>query len=426
MNGAAMPAFGAHAPQDVVVWQGGAGVTAATLEAQAGDLAVALPDARHVINLCDSRRNFLAVFLAAAHSGRVCLLPASRAPQALAELRDEYPDHCVVTDESLAGRVRTHAWRGPLQIDAARLVALTFTSGSTGRPQAHEKHWGCLLATAARAQERLLPPGQRCNIVATVPSQHMYGLETTLSLVLLTGGAVSDGRPLLPADVRQALADIPAPRVLVTTPAHLRACVEAKLKLPALERIVSATAPLARPLAEAAEALWHARVHEIYGCTEAGSMATRRTVEGDAWLAHAGAWFESRESGAIYHGSHLPAPIPLQDLLESETQRIFRLIGRAGDMIKVAGKRASLAELSRRLLAVPGVHDAVVFLPEEGARPAALVVAPGISRETIAAALAAQVDPVFVPRPLRFVDTLPRNESGKTPRAALLAALGVR
>lgn len=426
MSAAAMPVFGAHRPGDVVIWRRGTGVTASTIEAEAVGLAAGLPAARHVINLCESRRNFLTAFLAAAHGGRICLLPASRAPQALAELQAAYPDHCIVTDDSLAGRDLARAARGPLQVDAARLLALAFTSGSTGRPAGHGKHWGCLLATAGLARDRLLPGGQRYNLVATVPSQHMYGLETTLSLILLTGGAVSDGRPLLPADIAHELAGIPAPRVLVTTPAHLRACMAANLRLPALDRVICATAPLERPLAAAAEASWHTRVLEIYGCTEAGSMATRRTVEGEAWRAHAGARFEPRETGALYHGAHLPAPIALPDMIEPETPQTFRLIGRATDMIKVAGKRASLAELSRRLLAVPGVHDAVVFLPEEGARPAALVVAPGISRETIAAALAAQVDPVFVPRPLRFVNTLPRNESGKTPRAALLAALGVR
>jgi acyl-coenzyme A synthetase/AMP-(fatty) acid ligase len=426
MNGAATPAFGAHAPGDVVIWQRGEGVTATTLEAEAAGFADALPDARYVINLCEGRRHFLTAFLAAASRGRLSLLPTSRAPQALAELRAEYPDHCIVTDEFLIRRKFVGGGPGRLRIEVDRPVVRSFTSGSTGRPEGHEKSWGCLLATASLARERLLASMPRFNVVATVPSQHMYGLETTLSLILLGGGAVSDGRPLLPADVALELESVPAPRVLVTTPAHLRACVAANLRLPALERVISATAPLERPLAEAAEGLWHTRVHEIYGCTEAGSMATRRTIEGESWRAHAGTRVEPRETGAVYHGAHLAAPIDLQDLIAIEAAGTFRLVGRATDMIKVAGKRASLAELTRRLLSVPGVNDAVVFMPEDAARPAALVVAPGLSREALGTALAAQVDPVFVPRPMRLVDALPRNENGKLPRAALLAALGAR
>jgi acyl-coenzyme A synthetase/AMP-(fatty) acid ligase len=40
------------------------------------------------------------------------------------------------------------------------------------------------------------------------------------------------------------------------------------------------------------------------------------------------------------------------------------------------------------------------------------------------AALREHVDPVFLPRPLRLVDALPRNETGKLPRAALCACAG--
>ncbi len=421
----AMPAFGVHAPTDTVIWQRGAAVTAATVESQAGALAAALPASRHVINLCEGRRNFLTAFLAAAHGERVSLLPASRAPRALAELRSAYPDHCVVTDDTIA-TAASGEWAGRLTIGSRDPVALVFTSGSTGRPECHEKQRACLYATAALARERLLPATPRFNVVATVPPQHMYGFELTVTLALLSGSAVSDGRPLLPADVAEELAGVPAPRVLVTTPMHLRACVAANLPLPALELVICATAPLERDLAAAAEALWGTRVLEIYGCTEAGSMATRRTVDGDLWRAYPGAWFEAGRSGASYHGAHLPAPVLLQDVLELESPECVRLVGRSADMIKVAGKRVSLAELTQRLLAVPGVRDAVVFMPHGEGRPAALVVAPGSTREAIAAALAAQIDPVFVPRPLLIVDSLPRTATGKLPREALLDALGAR
>ncbi|MDE1899755.1 MAG: AMP-ligase, partial [Xanthomonadaceae bacterium] len=57
-------------------------------------------------------------------------------------------------------------------------------------------------------------------------------------------------------------------------------------------------------------------------------------------------------------------------------------------------------------------------------RIAAAVVAPGLDTTTILAALRAVVDPVFLPRPLRRVDALPRSATGKLPRAALLELLG--
>ena len=56
-------------------------------------------------------------------------------------------------------------------------------------------------------------------------------------------------------------------------------------------------------------------------------------------------------------------------------------------------------------------------------RIAALVVAPDVDDASILRALRGRVDPVFLPRPLRRVAALPRNETGKLPRAELLRLL---
>ena len=100
-------------------------------------------------------------------------------------------------------------------------------------------------------------------------------------------------------------------------------------------------------------------------------------------------------------------------------------------MVNVAGKRASLDDLNRQLLAIPGVSDGVFIAPPErpgtAARLTALVVASGVSTDEILAALRQCIDPAFLPRPLHRVQKLPRNAAGKLPRealAALLAELG--
>ena len=115
--------------------------------------------------------------------------------------------------------------------------------------------------------------------------------------------------------------------------------------------------------------------------------------------------------------------MPLQDILELRSPTEFFLRGRAADMIKVAGKRASLQELTRQILALPGVEDAVVFLPDTDARPAAAVVAPGLTAAAILRELRTRLDGVFVPRPLVIVDQLPRNSVGKLRREELLGLL---
>jgi acyl-coenzyme A synthetase/AMP-(fatty) acid ligase len=86
-------------------------------------------------------------------------------------------------------------------------------------------------------------------------------------------------------------------------------------------------------------------------------------------------------------------------------------------MVKVGGKRASLSDLTQVLRRIPGVVDAVYLRDRPSGRLAsrlvALVVAPGLDRETIQAALRERVDPVFLPRPLHLVAALPRTSVGK-------------
>lgn len=58
-------------------------------------------------------------------------------------------------------------------------------------------------------------------------------------------------------------------------------------------------------------------------------------------------------------------------------------------------------------------------LGKETRRLAAAVVAPGMGHRELREALAEWIDPAFHPRPLLFVDALPRNEIGKLPQQAL-------
>ncbi len=49
----------------------------------------------------------------------------------------------------------------------------------------------------------------------------------------------------------------------------------------------------------------------------------------------------------------------------------------------------------------------------------AFAVAPGLTPARILAELRARIDPVFLPRPLLLVESLPRQATGKLPREAL-------
>jgi acyl-coenzyme A synthetase/AMP-(fatty) acid ligase len=102
----------------------------------------------------------------------------------------------------------------------------------------------------------------------------------------------------------------------------------------------------------------------------------------------------------------------------------FLLRGRSSDLVNIAGKRSSMAFLTHQLTTIPGVLDGAYFMPDEKdttvvTRLAAVVVAPELTATQLRQALRSRVDPAFLPRPLVFVDALPRNDTGKMPREAL-------
>jgi len=311
--------------------------------------------------------------------------------------------------------------------EAGRHAVSLLTSGSTGVPQAHAKRWDTLVGDVAAAVPRLAsllgrPSLEGLTLVATVPVQHSYGLESSVLLALLGGAVFDSGRPFFPADIARSLAAVPRPRALVTTPFHLKTLLLSGVELPSVDFILSATAPLSPQLAAQAEAALGGPMIEIYGSTETGQVATRRTTQTDVWetlgqiRVHAERHGEPDER-FIFEGDFVPEPTPMADILELIDERHFRLLGRANDLIHVAGRRSSLGYLNYHLNSIAGVRDGAFWLPDEVAdgvvRPVAFVVAPELSAEAIVAQLRQRLESVFVPRRVVQVQSLPREATGK-------------
>jgi acyl-coenzyme A synthetase/AMP-(fatty) acid ligase len=420
----------ARAPGEVIFHRGREPVTAARFLAEAAALAARLPGAGPVLNLCADRYLALLGFAAALSRGRTTLLSADRTPARLAELARLHGAGCALAEGApplplpvLDPATAPGAAAPNPTVPAAMVAAIAFTSGSTGEPRAHPKPWGALVAGARAAAARFaVPPG--ASVVGTIPAQHMYGFETTLMLPLHGAGAGHAGAVFYPSDIAEALAGLPAPRLLVTTPLQIRALLRSGLALPGLAGVISATAPLGTDLAAEAEAAWGAPLHEIYGATEAGSVASRRTIAEETWLPYPGMRFAIAEDGAAVTVPGLPEPVPLADVLEAAPDGRFRLLGRRGDMVKLAGKRASLAGLTSLLTAIEGVADGAFVAPEDldrnpQARLAAVVVAPGLSAQAVVSALRERVEPAFLPRPVVMAASLPRDAVGKLRREDL-------
>lgn len=434
---------GFASPDVVFAWRRGRAIPVSAFIADVRALAARLPDRGHVLNVAADRYRFAVGIAAALCRGQVSLLPPSTQPATIAQLVARFPDaYCLaeapVADidlpQTIDDRSRGDAGRDDdvPTVAADATVAYVFTSGSTGRPTLHAKRWGSLVVNVRAEADRLgcLDDGPQAAIVATVPAQHMYGFESSLWMAMQGGQALVAERPFYPADIAAALAAVPAPRMLVTTPFHLRALVDGVDALPPVDRIVCATAPLSTALAAEAERASGGAVLEIYGCTETGQLASRRTTDGPSWKLLGDVALAFGGDGAIASGGHVDQPTLLGDIVEPEadfaTSRRFRLVGRSADLVNIAGKRTSLAYLDLQLQAIDGVVDGAFVRPDDDAatrdgvtRLAAVVVAPTLDAARLAAALRARIDPAFVPRPIHFVDRLPRTDTGKVTHATL-------
>jgi acyl-coenzyme A synthetase/AMP-(fatty) acid ligase len=427
-------------PTAVVAYRGGLAVDARQFLADAALLADRLPAAKHVLNICRDRYQFTVGLAASLITQRVSLLPSTHTPEVIRQLVEFAPDVFCLTDEpdcslelprflfptGLQGRAL--AWEIP-RIPVDQPAAIVFTSGSTGTPLPYRKTWGKLARCVRDAAPRLgLLDGRAHALIGTVPAQHMYGFESTVLLGLLSGNAFSAERPFYPADICAAVAAVPRPRALISTPVHLRTLLAAGVVFPPIDLIVSATAPMTPELARQAEEAFQTQVLEIYGSTESGQIAARRTAESPVWRLWPDVKLTTRDDQVFAHGGHVEQITPLCDVIEILGDHEFLLHGRTADLVNVAGKRSSFGYLNAQLTAIPGVIDGAFFHGKADragstgvTRLAAVVVAPALNAAQLMEQLRQRIDPVFLPRPLVMVDELPRNTTGKLPHHALQA-----
>ncbi|MGI4846896.1 MAG: AMP-binding protein [Janthinobacterium lividum] len=440
--------------QSLFAWRDGRAITAGAFLADVAALCALLPAGGHMLNACADRYHFAVGLAAALQSAKVCLLPSTQAPEMISQLARFAPDAFCLTDNPAcivdlpqtrypaspaatslanddAGNRCPQSQVAPFsvpRIDSAQLAAYVFTSGSTGVPMPHPKTWGALVRNVhAEAQLCRLDEARLFAIIGTVPAQHMYGFESSVLLAMQSANALVAGNAFYPADICNTLCSVPHPRVLVSTPVHLRSLLSSVQEVPPVDLLLSATAPLSQALASEAEARFCAPLLEIYGSTETGQIAARATARSDVWELFPGVSLTLRQDATWASGGHIEQPTVLNDVIEllADGQH-FRLHGRNADLINIAGKRNSLAYLDLQLNAIDGVEDGAFYMPDgelpgHVTRLMAFVVAPTLAPADLLEALRQKFDLVFLPRPLVYLDALPRNGTGKLPRQALKA-----
>jgi acyl-coenzyme A synthetase/AMP-(fatty) acid ligase len=432
------PLFDDDALDQAIAWRGGRGIARRALLADAERLAASLPAGQPIANASIDRYNLLVAVVAGLSRGLNTLLPPDSSRSGLAALGQKYKNLVCLTDQPIDaidietrvvwfdGRASDRPGCIPAIQPSAPAVTL-FTSGTTGEPIPTTRNWTWLTTTARHYQSGLnIGHLRNLNILATVPSQHAYGLEGAIMLPLCTDAAVHATMPLFPRDIAASLNEMADPRALLTTPFHLRVLLESRIRMPELAVIISAAAHLPTEVAAQAEARYGVPVMEIYGCTEVGLIASRRTVCDTVWTLPDDLRLQIDGVRARIVAPHLGGAVELTDAIEQLSEDTFRMHGRTSEIVKIAGKRASLSGLNSALTSIDGIDDGIFVLwPDDrhatNRRLIAFVVVPERDLDEIRRDLRTVIPAPFLPRRLIRVPTIPRNATGKVRRKDLVA-----
>ncbi len=425
-----LPLLNKHNLDSKIALADGKIVSCADFIGQAYALSDKFPDSKYLIQLCDEPYYFLLSFAAALIKQKTMILPPNKAPDAIEELCLQYTDSQIICDKEIAeidksincSQIHDYMTATEIpQINAEHICVILHTSGTTGQPRAHSKTWKSLVKGCEVTGISLdIPKG--CYCLSTVPPQHMYGLETSIMFVLQQGGISINQMPVFPADIVEILDDLPQPRILITTPIQLNAIVDTTTTFPDCEFVLSATAPLTSEIAKNIESLCKTTVKEIYGSTETGAIATRKTATELLWMPNPNIQFERKGNEWEINATHFTKPQLIADQLEFEGHK-FLVTGRNSDFIKISGKRGSLAQLNVLLNSIDGIDDGLFYMTDSSSRNtqrvSAVVVSKTLKKKQIISLLRRKLDPVFLPRPLVIVEEIPRNTLGKLSRQDL-------
>ncbi|HUA29990.1 MAG TPA: class I adenylate-forming enzyme family protein [Streptosporangiaceae bacterium] len=336
-----------------------------------------------------------------------------------------------------------------------------YTSGTTGVPKAAVVSHRARTAMALMYAQEYGCYGSGDTALVTTPLYHGAGLSRGLT-PLMTGGSVVLHRRFDPSAVLDALA-APGITAAFMVPTMFAAIFDlpgrevSRLRDRALTILSNASA-LPDPIKQRILGAWpRVRLFEIYGSTEAGTVASLRPEDQrrksrcvgqplaltDARLLGAdGADVAPGEVGELvsrspfvfdgYHGDDEATAgafhdgwVGVGDLARRDEDGYLYIVGRKSEVIITGGVNVYPREVEEVLAAHPGVREAAVFgVPDErwGERVCAAVV-PAAGFDLDVASLdehcRSLLSPAKVPRSVRILAEMPRTSSGKAAKLEL-------
>ena len=319
---------------------------------------------------------------------------------------------------------------GPMREEACLLKV---TSGTLGAPRALPFTANQMIADGQQVCEGMGILPRDLNF-GSIPLGHSYGLGNLVMPLLNQGTPIAWSSEMLPGGVAEGIALVGA-TVLPTVPTMLRGLGESPSvvasDLASLRLVISAGAFLRPDVATTFYGKFRCSPHSFYGSSETGGICYDR--DGQATLSGRSVGTplplvrvnldpdqEHRvrvESPAVTDpGMHL-----LPDRGEWNSAGELCLLGRAGAVANVGGRKVDPADVERALRTLSQVKDAWVGVRTRAGGDDYLVAAveTPLARGDVLKSLNELIPPWQVPRQVIAVSLLPRTERGKLHRVEL-------
>ncbi len=451
----------ARLPHAVAGWLDGVELTYSALEARSAALVPALAAAgvrrgERVVWQAETSLDALPLYFALARIGAVFVPLNPRYTSDEAARIIAHADPVLVLGDAASGhdtiqRLMTRAAGDPGRLEPPQEDdghVIFYTSGTTGEPK------GCILSQRTqrlRAGNRSAFPqgGELCMF----PQFHMAGWTRVLEH-WVEGNEVSyvrraDADELLDAITRRR------PRSTYCIPAVWQRILDADSSandLSSLKVVDTGTSQVSvELLARLAERFPAATTSISYGSTEAHLVCVAGPGEGDRRATTVGrptpsVFIELDEAGEMlvdspylfsgYFRNEAASAAAMAggryhtgDLAVCDADGLYRIVGRAGDLIRTGGEAVAPVEVEAALVGCPGVAEiAIVGMPDPAwgeVVTAFVVVQAGaeVSLETLRAHAQGRLAPHKLPRRLETIDRLPRTAAtGQIQRRLLVEA----
>lgn len=321
---------------------------------------------------------------------------------------------------------------------------LKLTSGTTSAPRALRFRAHQLIADCENICLTMGITEHDLNFGA-IPFSHSYGFSNLLTPLLCRGVPLVATHDRMPRAILEGL-DRTGATVFPGMPVFFEklANLPNVAKLSSLRLCISAGAPLTAAVGVQFTQVFGVKIHTFYGASECGGIAYDRSDETDyedgfggtpmlgvkikpekgeggqrivvRSAAVADGYFPQEDIDAVAEGRFIPG-----DLVEWRTRGMY-IVGRATDVINIAGRKLHPGEIEAQIAAFPGVRQVVVFgVPSaiRGEEPVACVAGEGIDRTALLRYCQLKLSTWQMPRDFWLLDEIPTNDRGKTSRRAL-------